>query len=111
MADSLRTHDKYLLLIKKQKARWVKFSALFISILILITIEWAEIVNLNNPLVWCSLALLLVPITVTWWYWTMQVLLSLIAHRTEEVIILKEIIADLRAVKEDIQELKNNNKQ
>lgn len=106
MSNILQKQVNYLQQLKHQRSAWSKFSFVFISIIFVLCYFWKDILHANNPMIWYSIALLILPVTMTWWYWTMQMVVSLLAYRMEEVIILKEIVLDLQEVKKDIQELK-----
>jgi len=43
---------------------------------------------------------------VTWWYWTMRTINTLLYHRMEEVKMIEDVFIDLKDVFKEIKELK-----
>jgi hypothetical protein len=101
-------NKQYVVGVKNQRAKWIKFSLVFSFLLVVLGIEWDRLLTINNPVLWGGLGLILIPTAMFWWYWTMKIINFFLTQRVKEVEILEEIIIDIRLIRKDVEELKND---
>lgn len=94
-----------LSIFNKERAIWMIVSGFMIAFLITIAISWNTILETHNPKIWGAIGLTLVIVTVNWWYWTMGLVKRLLEFQKDEIVILQEIVDDIRTIKNDVQDL------
>ena len=101
MALSQKTLTKF----KIQFNYWIKFSVLFIFLLILTFVEWDDIASLNRTDIWIGITAFFSLVAAGWWYWTMFIVKTLMNQRQEEINILNDVIRDIRDIKNNLTNL------
>ena len=88
-----------------QRRRWL-FASSFIVIGVAIYIAfWNWFQNLENPFIeWTFISVGLV-VTVNWWYWTMHLVRKYLDHQKHVIVILDDIVTEIKIVKADVKEL------
>lgn len=107
MVCVLFDHRTYLKLLKAQHTHWIKFSVVFVIMMILIEYFWTEILELDSHLLWYIITAVLISVAALWWYWTMYSVAAIIADRDNEILVLRDIIKSIQQVKDEILELKH----
>jgi hypothetical protein len=90
---------------KTQYNYWIKFSVIFLILLISTFIEWNNLVSLHRIDLWIGIVLFFTLIAAGWWYWTMFLVKTLVDQRQEEIKILNDVIADLKDIKNNLTNL------
>ena len=85
---------------KTQYNYWIKFSVIFLILLISTFIEWKYLVDLRFVIMGFFTL-----IAAGWWYWTMFLVKTLVDQRQEEIKILNDVIADLKDIKNNLTNL------
>lgn len=102
MGNLLKDHVKKLEKFNQERIFWLRISGFVSVAVLLILADWNSL-KVSDYLWYFVIAGLL--IAVLWWYWTMRIFRHVLEHRIEEIVILKEIVEDIKDVK---QELKKN---
>ena len=103
MERKIQTHSEVIRKIDKQRRLWLILSAFVFFTVGYIIYAWHCVHN--TTLEWTIGSLGMV-VGVTWWYWTMRTINTLLHHRMEEVEMIEEVFSDLKEVYKDIKELK-----
>jgi len=106
MQKFLEDYNQRLKNIKLQKQSWVTLSIIFVVLLISVIIEWGDITQVNNPYLWVFIFAILILTSIIWWFWTMRIMSTFLNHRKQEIMILEEIVIDIKQMKSDIEKLK-----
>jgi len=86
-----------------QRIIWLVLSAFFVIFLGIVFFTWDSLVQLHNINVLRIISIIVISVTVSWWYWTMILINKLISYRSVEIQILKEITKDLVELKQLIK--------
>ncbi len=99
---TLINHLQKLKQFKTQSICWTRASILVSTLVIAIGVSWNWIVS--HHLIWTVATLGLI-VAVLWWYWTMNIIKTVIKYREEETNLLTELILDIREMKESLRKL------
>lgn len=105
MTDLLSKHIDKIKQLEFQKKRWMLLGLFFILYLVFFALNWYGNISLK-PIFWIITGCIIVIITLVWWVWTMTLVNSILESQMEEIIILDDIVKEIKTVKHDIQELK-----
>lgn len=105
MVELILKHLEELRIFERQRLMWLRLSGFvfFTVVLIIADYLWVGQKDLYWPLFPIGLVL-----TVTWWYWTMKIIRSLIRYRETELEIMKELLTDIKEVKQGIRILSDS---
>lgn len=103
LKETKNTLDK----INNQRRKWFYASSVVFFSIITIIFLWDWLDNRNESKIWWVIVSFMLIISVNWWYWTVRVLLKLLDQRKAEIIIINELIFDIRDIKSSISELNN----
>lgn len=87
---------------ERDRKFWLRLSAFIIIAIISIIWEW-DVIQLNHT-EWLFGSIGLI-VSAIWWFWTMRVLRMTLEHRKDEIIILGELIADIKSIKNDVSKM------
>jgi hypothetical protein len=104
MDKNLSTHIGHLKAFNNQRKGWLFFSLLISLIVGVISFNWNTMTH-STVAIWFVVSSGLIT-AVGWWYWTMRLIYLLIQYRIEESLILKDLITDIKSIKDDVQNLK-----
>jgi hypothetical protein len=85
--------------LKRQRSVWMKLSSIFVILLFVLAIEWKDLINSNNIYIYSTWAVIIIPICISWWYWTMNLIFILLNSRNKEIEILSSLIEEVKKVK------------
>lgn len=102
MTDILTKHAKKLEKFNQERVFWLKLSAFVCIVILLILADW-NILRVSDYIWYFVIAGLTV--AVLWWYWTMRIFRHILTHRVEELVILKEIVEDVKDVKNELKKI------
>jgi hypothetical protein len=102
MDKKISHHLTHLKLFDNQRKSWLVLSLFVVAAIVGIIYDWDGINQYH--LLW-AIASIGCTISVSWWYWTMKIIRTLIQHRQEESEILNDVVKCIREVKEDIKKL------
>jgi hypothetical protein len=103
LKETKNTLDK----INNQRRKWLYASSVVFFSIVAIIFLWDWLDNRAENKIWWVIVSLMLIVSVNWWYWTVRVLLKLIEQRKSEIIIINELIFDIRDIKSSISELNN----
>jgi len=104
MEKTLQKHLSKLKGFDRERTYWLMVSAFVVSAVLGIVFKWDYVVE--ERLAWAIITSGLT-ITVCWWYWTMRIIRHLIDAKHDEYIILNDIVASIKEIKEDVKNLPN----
>ncbi|NBP59265.1 hypothetical protein EBU71_22460, partial [bacterium] len=105
MDDYIEQSTANLIKLKKQRTIWMRISILFVLLLSLLVVEWKDLINSQNIYLYAAWAVIVIPICIMWWYWTMNLIYNLLQSRIKEIEILSHIVKEITEVKTDIKQL------
>jgi hypothetical protein len=82
-----------------ERKGWLMVSGFIIISILGIIFDWNTVIlfKLQYALIGAGLI-----ISVVWWFWTMRLIRLLINHRIAEAETLKEILIDIKSIRQDI---------
>lgn len=104
--DAVARHDKDLNEINEHRQRWLLASSIVYVGIILIIFAWDWLDSIGSKSVWWVIVSLMLILSINWWFWTMKVIRRFIHHRHYEVDLIVNIMHDIREVKEDVKQLR-----
>ena len=97
--DIIKRNSKEIAKINAQRRLWLILSSVVYVVVILIIF----VLDSNaSRCIWWVLGSMGLLITINWWYWTMRVINTMIAHKRMENEILCGIITELKAIRVDL---------
>lgn len=105
MVKNLTSQLKKLEKFNKDRLTWIRLSVLVLCSIFLLIIDWTVLRTLNLHWIFVSAGLIM---SVVWWYWTMKLIRELIDQKITEVELLYDLIADIKGIKQDVKNLKDN---
>ena len=102
MTTNLKSHIAELEKFNKERIFWMRLSGFVAISILLIVLDWTLLGQHSIHWVLISLGLVL---SVSWWYWTMKMVRTVIDHRVVEVEILANIVTDIKEIREDVKKL------
>jgi hypothetical protein len=91
--------------LNNQRIRWLTFSSLIFTVVILIIFLSEKINDLHSHTIWWVIGSLGLLLSINWWYWTLTLIRRVLQHQIDTVIILSEITNDVKEIKTDINDL------
>ena len=85
--------------------RWVRSSIIVIASAIAVAVCWKWLNQLDSTIVWWSIMSILLIILLNWWMWTMIILHTILDHQAVEYKLIKSILTDINAVKDELIKL------
>jgi hypothetical protein len=104
MKDNLKSHITELEKFNKERIFWMRLSGFVAISILLIVLDWTLLGQHSIHWVLISVGLVL---AVTWWYWTMKMVRTVIDHRVIEVEILSDIVVDIKEIREDVKKIRS----
>ena len=108
MQKFLEEYSNYLKNINVQKQTWLIISIWFVILLVTLFLEWHNISEFNSPYLWALVCAGLISISAIWWFWTMRIISTILHHIRRELVILEDIVIDVKKMKTDIEKLKKD---
>lgn len=105
MTDLLSKHIDKIKQLEFQKRRWIILGLIFLLYLIFLSLNWTGDISIS-PIFWIVAGVVITIITVVWWVWTMTLVNNILESQLEEIIILDDIVKEIKSVKDDIKSLK-----
>ena len=102
MESRLKKHLDKLHAFDNERRAWLVLSAFVVISVLVVLGEWHNLEHTNLTYAVGAIGLVL---SVTWWYWTMRIVRYLIASKTDEYLILSEVVQMVRDVKYDVKKL------
>jgi small-conductance mechanosensitive channel len=102
-----KLNDKHLERINQQRRRWLYASSIVFTGIIFLIFGWDWLDHFHNENIWWVVVSLALIISINWWYWTMRVVYKMLQHQKIEFTIIKELVSDIKEVKEEITKLGN----
>lgn len=87
-----------------QRIIWLVLSVFFVVFLSVVFLNWDSLVLLHSNSLLRVVGTIVISVTASWWYWTMVLINRLIAYRSVELQILKEITKDIGELKQLIKQ-------
>jgi hypothetical protein len=100
MKTKIKKHIEELHIIDSQRKGWLVLSAVVAAGVLGIIFGWNAVQQYH--LVWLVVSGGLI-VSMIWWYWTMKLIRHLIHYKVTESEILIDIVADIRAIKNEVQ--------
>jgi hypothetical protein len=100
MEHKLQQNLTQLKTFNTQRKLWLMLSFCVIVSILGIIFDWHDIQKYK--LEW-TLGTVGMVITACWWCWTMRLVRHLIDHKTVEYTVLKELVAEIKSIKEDVR--------
>lgn len=108
MQKFLEDYNQRIKNIRLQKRSWLAVSISFVIILLTLVLEWGNISAVNSTYLWVFTFAVLILTSIVWWFWTMRIMSTFLNHRKQEIMILEEIVVDIKQMKRDIEKLKKD---
>ena len=102
MEQRLKHHLNKLHQFDTERRGWLVLSGFVVIAVLGVIFGWNLVVQ--SHLIWVIVSAGLT-ISVVWWYWTMKLVRHLISSKTDEYLILSEIIQGIQEVKQDVKNL------
>jgi hypothetical protein len=99
----LKTIQQALDKFDTERVFWLKLSGFIVAILLSSIWQWDYIQS--HHLGWFIFTVG-TSVSVLWWFWTMKLIRTTLYHRSEEVNVLIGIVEDIKAIKDQVKELK-----
>ena len=103
-----KLNDRHLERINQQRRKWLYASSVVFTGIILLIFAWDWLDHFHSQSIWWVVIALMLIISINWWYWTMRVVYKMLQHQKIEFNIIKELVADVKAVREEIINLANH---
>lgn len=103
MANKLTKIKQALNNFDKERVFWLKLSGFIVAILLSSIWKW-ELIQ-SHHLGWLIFTIG-TSVSVVWWYWTMKLIRTTLQHRNEEVEILIDLVEDIKAIRDQVKDLK-----
>jgi hypothetical protein len=100
MENKLKQHLNQLHRYNKERKGWLVLSGFVAATVVGIIYNWNIVIESHTAWLFGSAGFTL---TVIWWYWTMKVIRHLIQAKTDEYMILSEIISDIKIIRKNIR--------
>lgn len=88
--------------IELERIFWLRLSAFVVITVLAVILKWDDIEIAHTQWIFVSAGLSL---SVVWWYWTMRLIRQILQHRRDEVLILHDIVTDIKEIKSEISKL------
>ena len=105
--EHLQAYKKKLQAFNWQRRGWLILSCFIAGVSAGIIFSWDRIVS--DHLVWLTVSLGIM-LSIIWWYWSMRLIRFVLQYKTEESIVLLEIVEEIRDIKKTIQRDLTNDK-
>jgi hypothetical protein len=105
MDQKIQQHLNSLKIFNDQRRGWLLLSSVVVTVVLYLIFDWGQ---LKSNLVLWTITTIGFMLSVSWWYWTMKLIRELLKHRSDEAIILHEIVLHIRDVQNEIRILSNN---
>lgn len=100
--NELPDYDTLINLLKKQHQVWVIFSLIIYVIVIVLIILWDVISEIKSMTFWWSAVVFVLILSISWWYWTMDLVMRMIDQHTKTIELLRSITTELKEVRKDL---------
>lgn len=103
MDNKLSGHLNQLKAIRRQRKYWLLLSVMVVGFITYIISDWNQ---LSQDRIYFYLVISSgLGIAIVWWYWTMNVMKTLIQHRSEELEILNDLVVDIKDIKQHVKDV------
>ena len=99
MEQNINNQIKKLNKLDTERKSWLIVSAFIIISTLGIIFDWNSIVLCRLQYTFVGAGLVT---SVVWWFWTMRLIRLLIDHRMAEAETLREILTDIRSIRQEI---------
>ena len=89
----------------QQRIRWLILSSVVVLGSIVTILTWREIIDLHSKILWWTLGITGITLSLIWWYWTTMLVKVIIDHQFSMIQVLDEITIDIKVVKRKVAEL------
>lgn len=103
MTAKLNTLKENIERFEHSRKFWLRISLLVVVVVNGIIWGWDKVHESRWAWILTSLGL---TIGVVWWYWTMKLIRITLNHRYDEIEILKDLVSDIKSIKNDLQKSK-----
>ena len=93
--------------INSQRRTWLYASSFVIASVVFLIFGWDWLDHFRSKEVWWAIVSMMLIISVNWWYWTMRVVNKMIGHQRIEMAIVRELVDDIREIKQEVKKLGN----
>lgn len=100
MEQNINRQIKKLNKLNTERKSWLMISGFIIISILGIIFDWNGIVLCRLQYAFVGAGLI---ISVVWWFWTMRLIRLLINHRIAEAETLREILTDIKSIRQEIK--------